>query len=56
LLSIIKVRDCAFDSDLRELHFAASGLELAENSASAKAILLGASRKPGAEVTQEKER
>jgi circadian clock protein KaiC len=54
LLSIIKVRDCAFDSDLRELHFAAGGLELAENSASAKAILWGASRKPGAEVTQEK--
>ena len=54
LLSILKVRDSAFDSDLRELHFAASGLELAENSASAKSILLSASRKPGAEVTQEK--
>jgi circadian clock protein KaiC len=54
LLSILKVRDSAFDSDLRELHFAASGLELAENSASAKSILLSASRRPGAEVTQEK--
>jgi circadian clock protein KaiC len=54
LLSILKVRDCAFDSDLRELHFAAGGLELAENSASAKSILLSASRRPGAELTQEK--
>jgi len=54
LLSILKMRDCAFDSDLRELHFAAGGLELAENSASAKSILLSASRRPGAEVTQEK--
>ncbi len=53
LLSILKVRDSAFDSDLRELHFAAGGLELAENSASAKSILLSASRRPGAEVTQE---
>lgn len=53
LLSILKVRDCAFDSDLRELHFAAGGLELAENSASAKSILLSASRRPEAELTQE---
>jgi circadian clock protein KaiC len=54
LLSILKVRDCAFDSDLRELHFAAGGLELAENSASAKSILLNASKRPEAELTQEK--
>src|SRR3984957_11035813 len=54
LLSILKVRDCAFDSDLRELHFAVGGLELAENSASAKSILFSAYKKPGAEVTQEK--
>jgi circadian clock protein KaiC len=54
LLSILKVRDCAFDSDLRELHFAAGGLELAENSASAKSILLHASKRPEAELTQEK--
>jgi circadian clock protein KaiC len=54
LLSILKVRDCAFDSDLRELHFAAGGLELAENSASAKSILLNAFRRPEAELTQEK--
>jgi circadian clock protein KaiC len=54
LLSILKVRDCAFDSDLRELHFASGGLELAENSTSAKSILLNASRRPEAELTQEK--
>src|SRR5258708_10377939 len=53
LLSILKVRDSAFDSDLRELHFAASGLELAENSASATSILLTASKKPGAELSLE---
>ena len=53
LLSILKVRDSAFDSDLRQLHFADNGLELAENSASAKLILLSASKKPGAELTQE---
>jgi circadian clock protein KaiC len=52
LLSILKVRDSAFDSDLRELHFAAGGLELDQNSASAKSILLSASRNPAAEVTQ----
>jgi hypothetical protein len=52
LLSILKVRDSAFDSNLRELHFAAGGLELDENSASAKSILLSASRNPVAEVTQ----
>jgi circadian clock protein KaiC len=52
LLSILKVRDSAFDSDLRELHFAAGGLELDENSKSAKSILLSASTNPAAEVTQ----
>jgi circadian clock protein KaiC len=52
LLSILKVRDSAFDSDLREFHFAAGGLELAENSKSAKSILLSASTNPAAEVTQ----
>lgn len=54
LLSILKVRDCAFDSDLRELHFAGDGLELAENSTSAKSILLNASKRLEAELTQEK--
>jgi circadian clock protein KaiC len=52
LLSILKVRDSAFDSDLRELHFTAGGLELDENSKSAKSILLSASTNPAAEVTQ----
>jgi circadian clock protein KaiC len=55
LLSILKVRDSAFDSDLRELHFAATGLELTEDSASAKSILLRGSLKPEAEVSQEKD-
>jgi len=54
VLSILKVRDSAFDSDLRQLRFAESGLELDENSASAKSILLTASRKPEAELTQDK--
>ncbi|HTY54272.1 MAG TPA: ATPase domain-containing protein [Candidatus Binataceae bacterium] len=53
LLSILKVRDSAFDSDLRELQFTESGIELAENSAGAKAILRRASIRPGAELTQE---
>jgi len=53
LLSILKVRDGAFDADLRELHFAASGLELAEDSISAKSILPRVSTKPGTEVTQQ---
>jgi circadian clock protein KaiC len=53
LISILKVRDSAFDSDLRQLHFAGSELELAENSASAKSILFAAATKPQGEVTQE---
>jgi len=52
LISILKVRDSAFDSDLRQLHFAEGGLDLAENSASAKLILLTSATKPEAEVTQ----
>ncbi len=53
LLSILKVRDSAFDVDLRELHFAAGGLELAEDSVSAKSILPRVSSKAGTEVTQQ---
>ncbi|MGH7913632.1 MAG: RAD55 family ATPase [Candidatus Binataceae bacterium] len=39
IVSVLKVRDSAFDSDLRQLSFSASGIELAESSASAKSIL-----------------
>ncbi len=53
VLSILKVRDSAFDSDLRELHFAVSGFELAENSASVKSILPRVATKPPTEVTQD---
>jgi circadian clock protein KaiC len=53
LLSILKVRDSAFDSDLRQIHFAINGLELAENSASAKSILLKASTNPETAVSQD---
>ena len=54
LISILKVRDSAFDSDLREIHFAVSGLELAENSASARSILFTSATNPEAEMTQGK--
>ncbi len=53
MLSILKVRDSAFDSDLRELRFGVSGFELAENSASVKSILPRAATKPPTEVTQD---
>jgi len=52
LLSILKVRDSACESDLRQLHFLAGGLELAENSRSAKSILPGSFTKSETEVTQ----
>jgi circadian clock protein KaiC len=51
LLSILKVRDSAFDSDLREISLARGAFELAEDSASAKSIMPFRSSK--AEVTQE---
>jgi len=51
LMSILKVRDSAFDSDLRQLSLTARGLELAEDSASARSIL--PTRFSKAEVTQE---
>jgi len=51
LLSILKMRDSAFDSDLRQLRFLADGLELAETSGSAKSILAKSS-KSETEVTQ----
>lgn len=53
MLSILKVRDSAFDSDLRELHFAANGFELAENSASVKSIVSRVSTTTPTEVTQD---
>jgi circadian clock protein KaiC len=52
-LSILKVRDSAFDSDLRQLHFHVNGLELAEDSASARTILRRPQSKSETEVTQE---
>jgi circadian clock protein KaiC len=39
LMSILKVRDSAFDSDLRQVSLSAAGFELAEDSANAKSIL-----------------
>lgn len=50
LMSILKVRDSAFDSNLRELRFVAGGLELAENSDSAKTILRRSN--PDTDLTQ----
>jgi circadian clock protein KaiC len=46
IVSILKVRDSAFDSDLRELTFAVTGVELAANSVSAKTILPSLASKP----------
>jgi len=46
IVSILKVRDSAFDSDLRELTFAVTGVELAANSVSAKTILPALAAKP----------
>lgn len=51
LMSILKVRDSAFDSDLRQISLSAAGFELAEDSASAKSILPPRASK--AELTQE---
>ena len=52
LLSILKVRDSAFDSDLRQVFLLATGFELAEYSSSAKSILLP-QRSSQAELTQQ---
>jgi circadian clock protein KaiC len=49
ILSILKVRDSAFDSDLRQLFFSAKGIELAET----KSILPILSPKNEPTVTQE---
>jgi len=51
LMSILKVRDSAFDSDLRQVSLSAAGFELAEDSANAKSIL--AQRVAKVELTQE---
>ncbi|MHB8384099.1 MAG: ATPase domain-containing protein [Candidatus Binataceae bacterium] len=51
LISILKVRDSAFDSDLRQISLSAAGFEVAESSASARSIL--PSRSSKAELTQE---
>lgn len=53
LLSILKVRESAFDSDLREFHFAANGFELAEDSTSVKSILPRVLPNLPTEVTQD---
>jgi circadian clock protein KaiC len=53
IISVLKVRDCAFDSDLRQLSFSAAGIELAESSASAKSILPRLSPKTEPTLTQE---
>jgi circadian clock protein KaiC len=54
ILSVLKVRDSAFDSDLRQLSFSAGGIELAESSASAKSILPRLSPKNEPTLTQDK--
>ncbi|MDB5107732.1 MAG: Circadian clock protein KaiC, partial [Candidatus Binatus sp.] len=51
ILSILKVRDSAFDSGLRQLSFTEQGLEVAENSMSARTIMPG-SRRSDTEVSQ----
>jgi circadian clock protein KaiC len=53
IVSVLKVRDSAFDSDLRQLSFSAGGIELAESSASAKSILPRLSPKNEPTLTQE---
>ncbi len=53
VLSVLKVRDSAFDSDLRQFSFSARGIEVAENSASAKSILPRVSPKNEPKLTQE---
>jgi circadian clock protein KaiC len=54
ILSILKVRDSAFDSDLRHLSFSENGVELAEDSASAKSIMPRLSPQIEPTVTQNK--
>ena len=54
MLSILKVRDSAFDSDLRHLSFSEHGIELAEDSTSAKAILPRLSTQSEPTVSQNK--
>jgi circadian clock protein KaiC len=54
ILSILKVRDSAFDSDLRHLSFSGHGIELAEDSASAQSILPRSSAQTEPTVTQKK--
>jgi circadian clock protein KaiC len=51
LMSILKVRDSSFDSDLRQVTLSTAGFELAEDSSSAKSILPARAAK--AELTQE---
>jgi len=53
IVSVLKVRDSAFDSDLRQLSFSGDGIELAESSASAKSILPRLSPKNEPTLTQE---
>jgi circadian clock protein KaiC len=53
IISVLKVRDSAFDSDLRQLSFSAAGIELAESSASAKSILPRLSPKTEPTLTQQ---
>jgi circadian clock protein KaiC len=53
ILLVLKVRDSAFDSDLRQLYFSTGGIELAESSASAKSILPRLSPKNEPKLTQE---
>jgi 5-methyltetrahydrofolate--homocysteine methyltransferase len=51
IVSILKVRDSAFDSGLRELKFSSSGLEPAADSISVRSILPRMAAKP--ELTQD---
>jgi circadian clock protein KaiC len=53
IISVLKVRDSAFDSNLRQLYFSVRGIEPAESSASAKSILPRLSPKTEPTVTQE---
>jgi circadian clock protein KaiC len=52
MISILKVRDSVFDSDLLEMIFSDAGIELAENSASARSIMPRLSPKGEPTVTQ----
>lgn len=53
MISILKVRDSVFDSDLREILFSNTGIELAEDSSSARSILSRLFPKGEPTVTQE---